>query len=252
MNTQSRPTYLSPEWREAAHSAQSEAVCTGQHHVWSYDGASFSVPCCCNRMDRFERHLLKISALLDGKTLDNFYAEDPDETTANSRKLGLASARCLLDSWSVGAIFLGNEGTGKTHLGRAIARGALDEKRGISNWVRAIDLASLFRVAQGFDSRSEDATAEIHRLQRSALLVIDDVGSQRATKSDVWEEQLQNFIDGYGGILIITTNLSGHDLIESVGRKSYDRICERCVPVKMVGKSYRKEHRPELSQRLTA
>ena len=75
------------------------------------------------------------------------------------------------------------------------------------------------------------------------LLIIDDLGTERNT--DYGLEKVYNVIDSRylaGKPLILTTNLMLTDMKENTDtryKRIYDRILERCVPVKIDGVSRR-------------
>lgn len=158
----------------------------------------------------------------DGKT--------PDTTTicknyvANFEKLRTAGQGLLL--W-------GGVGTGKTFMAMCIAN-ALIEK-GLP--VFSTSLATVVKMAQDFDN----ADAHFERLMRKALIVLDDLGTERGTSFA--QEQIYKFIDGcntYGVPLIITTNFQPSELKEAAAdtadltyARIYSRILEKCYPVKI-------------------
>ena len=77
---------------------------------------------------------------------------------------------------------------------------------------------------------------------RAELLILVDLGTERA--SEYMYEQVYGIIDGRyrtGKPLIVTTNLALADMVECRdGRKRiYDRILERCVPLKINNQNIR-------------
>lgn len=137
-----------------------------------------------------------------------------------------------------GLILFGSVGTGKTYYSACIANELID--KGYS--VLMTNFARLTNQLQGkFEGRQEF----IDSLNSYALLIIDDLGAER--NSEYMQEMVFNIIDSRyrsGLPLIITTNLDLNDLAKTqeLGYKRiYDRILERCYPVKVVGDSRRTE-----------
>ena len=77
------------------------------------------------------------------------------------------------------------------------------------------------------------------------MLIIDDLGAER--NSEYMQETVFNIIDARyrsGLPFIITTNLSIDELMSTdniAQKRIYDRILERCYPVKVDGTSRRTE-----------
>lgn len=137
-----------------------------------------------------------------------------------------------------GLLLYGTVGTGKSYYAAAIANALIDE----GHSCLMTNFARLTNQIQGmFEGKQE----YIDSLNRYALLIIDDLGAER--KSEFMQEMVFNIIDARyrsGLPFIITTNLSGDELKkpQDIGfSRIYDRILERCFPVKVEGVSRRRQ-----------
>lgn len=137
-----------------------------------------------------------------------------------------------------GLLLYGSVGTGKTYASACVANALIDE--GYS--VLMTNFASLVNQLQGmFEGKQE----YINSLNRYALLIIDDLGAER--KTEYMAEMVFNIIDSRyrsGLPMIITTNLTAEELKkpqEVTYSRIYDRVLERCHPVKVDGNSRRRE-----------
>lgn len=136
----------------------------------------------------------------------------------------------------LGLLMYGSVGTGKSFYACSIVNALLDKcvPAAVTSFPR------LLNILQG----TSDRQAVIDHLQAYNLLVIDDLGAERA--SAYAEEQVFAVIDARvrsGLPMIITTNLSVDEIKnpESMQYKRiYDRIIEACpAHIKMVGESRR-------------
>lgn len=143
-----------------------------------------------------------------------------------------------------GLLLWGGVGTGKTYLAACIANALLDK-------AVPVMMTSFGRILGGMPGA---ATGEQNRYIDSFnaydLLIIDDLGAERNTEFAT--EQVYNLIDARYRAqlpLIVTTNLTvsemnDPDTLEK--KRIYDRILERCVPVKVDSRHIRGERTEQL------
>lgn len=158
----------------------------------------------------------------------------------------IGKAKKYVEHWdemqrdSTGLLFWGNVGTGKTFIAACIANALID--RGVpvmmTNFSRVLsDLPGLF---------SGDRNRYIDSFNRYPLLIIDDLGVERSSEFAL--EQVFNIIDGRYRAklpLIVTTNLTLQELKnpDSLAKaRIYDRVMERCVPVRINNRNIRQEN----------
>ena len=136
-----------------------------------------------------------------------------------------------------GLLLWGDVGTGKTYAAACIANQLLDQ--GIP--VIMTSFVDLFRMM------SSDPDAEnnlINRMQRSRLVIFDDIGAERKTSYAL--EKVYNLVDiRYKARkpMIFTTNLSREEMIREEDprlKRIYDRALEVCFPIQFKGNNYRR------------
>lgn len=136
----------------------------------------------------------------------------------------------------MGLLLHGPVGTGKTFFAACVANAvvSLGYKARLTN----------FEQIEKALWDTEQKTQYMRELMRYDLLILDDLGTER--KSEYMQEIVYNVIDGRyraGLPVIITTNLTADELTKTdeIGySRIYDRILERCLPVKVEGKSRRR------------
>lgn len=138
---------------------------------------------------------------------------------------------------SKGLLLYGTVGTGKSHVAACIANELIDN--GHSAFMT--NFATIANELQGTFEKQK----YIDSLNRYDLLILDDLGIER--KTEFMQEQVFNVIDARyrsGLPFIITTNLTPEELKKTTdigNSRIYDRILERCHPVKAAGESYRRQ-----------
>lgn len=158
-------------------------------------------------------------------------------------------AQKYVDHWeqmereASGLLLWGGVGTGKTYIAGCIANALLDQGVTVmmTNFSRVLsDLPGMF---------SGDRNRYLDSFNRYRLLIIDDFGVERSSEFAL--EQVFNIIDGRTRArkpLIVTTNLTLQELKNPdtlAKARIYDRLLERCVPVRIHNRNLRQENARE-------
>ncbi len=180
---------------------------------------------------------MKASGLQDKALYD--YTFDKD----NGINPEMAYAHKYVENWedmkanSSGLLLWGNVGTGKSFFAGCIANALLE--KGVP--VLMTNFSHILNTLTGM--HFEDRNQFIDSLNRYSLLIIDDLGIER--NSEFALEQVFNVIDSrYRSKkpLIVTTNLTLTELNSApdvAHRRIYDRILERCAPIRINNRNIR-------------
>lgn len=217
-----------------------------------YLGEVRSLPIMCDcvkERERIIREQARLQALADARRrcfdgdysrlsdarLSDCYLEHPHEAEMLSR---------YVEKWSdmyhhqKGLILWGANGTGKSFMAAALCNALIDD----NHECRFTTFPRIDRQASGTRS---DRQAYIDSLNDPALLVLDDLGSERS--SEYMQELVFSVIDSRyesGKPMVITTNLTLTDLKNpqtAQQSRIYDRVLQVCYPIKIDGNSLRRK-----------
>ena len=137
----------------------------------------------------------------------------------------------------IGLLLYGGVGTGKTFYAACIANRLIE--RGV-----AAKMTSFARITNDMQEIPGERREYLTELVRYPLLILDDLGAERA--SEYMLEQVYTVVNARyetGKPMIITTNLPIEEIKEPNDlrrRRVYDRVLERCQPIKVSGDSRRR------------
>lgn len=183
------------------------------------------------RQAEFRIERMKASGLQDRYLHDYTFANDKGYNPEIEKAQRYVTEWAMMKENCIGLLLWGNVGTGKTFIAACIANALIEN--GVS--VLMTNFSKILNSLSGmFDV---DRNKFIDSFNRYSLLIIDDLGIER--NSEFALEQVFNVIDSrYRSKkpLIITTNLTLDELKhpkDLAHARIYDRVLERCVPLKV-------------------
>ncbi len=143
-----------------------------------------------------------------------------------------------LKSNGKGLLLFGTVGTGKTYVAACIANALIDKGYPVL-------MTNFARIANTVTGMYEGKQEYYDSLNRFPLLILDDLSAER--KTEYMQEIVFNVIDSRyraGLPLIVTTNLTSEELKHPSDisyQRTFSRLLEMCLPVKVEGKDKRLE-----------
>ena len=137
-----------------------------------------------------------------------------------------------------GLLLFGTVGTGKTYIAACIANALIDKGYPVL-------MTNFARIANTVSGMFEGKQEYYDSLNRFPLLILDDLSAER--KTEYMQEIVFNVIDSRYRAnlpLIITTNLTSEELKHPSDisyQRTFSRLLEMCLPVKVEGKDKRLE-----------
>ena len=180
---------------------------------------------------------LKSNGLQDKTLLEYTFANDTGINPEMQKAHDYVGRWPDMQAGCIGLLLWGGVGTGKSFFAGCIANALLEKGIPVlmTNFSRILNtLSGLF---------SEDKNRFIDNLNEYSLLIIDDLGIER--NSEFALEQVYSVIDArYRSKkpLIVTTNLTLDELKypkDFAHERIYDRVLERCVPLKINNQNIR-------------
>lgn len=136
----------------------------------------------------------------------------------------------------MGLLYYGGVGTGKTFLAGCIANAVLAQGY-------RVKMTNFATVADEMWA-ADDKAGYIADLCRYDLLILDDLGVER--KSEYMQEMVYKIVNARyvaGTPVVVTTNLTPDELTKTADlgyARTYDRLLEKCLPIKVDGRSRRR------------
>ena len=169
-----------------------------------------------------------------GCTFDKDDGKGSPQLVAAARKYAADFPQHLRDG--MGLLYYGPVGTGKTFLAGCIANAVLAQGY-------RVKLTNFATVADEMWA-APDKAGYIADLCKYDLLILDDLGVER--KSEYMQEMVYKIVNARyvaGAPVVVTTNLTPDELTKTADlgyARTYDRLLEKCLPIKVDGRSRRR------------
>ncbi|MCP4228890.1 MAG: ATP-binding protein, partial [bacterium] len=216
------------------------------------NGAGYARPCECigDEMKSDPLRNANIPEQFRHCTLESFKPVG-NESLGRARGGAVRYAQ-LYPNVTMGLMFQGPPGVGKTHLAVGILN-TLVKKKGVN--CRFVDFADLLiELRSSFNNPEASEEAILKPLHEVDLLLIDDLGAMKISDwtMDILSHVINNRYKS-GKTLLVTTNfmdrnadIKTQSLVERIGTPLRSRLYEMCKLVEIVGDDFRKTHKKEL------
>ena len=168
---------------------------------------------------------------------------DSYKATTEEQSASLDCCRRFADEVLAGRdghlLLIGKPGTGKTHLGCAVAHASISEGK-LAWYGTARELIRVIRSTWARGSERSEASV-IDDYARVPLLVLDEVGAQLGTESEILS--LFDVLDGRYAAQLPTLVISNFDMAslkQHLGDRLIDRLRHNGRVITMTGESFRK------------
>lgn len=198
--------------------------------------------CEMQRQRKIERNICNsdIPKLYSKSTFETF-EERPEIKKAINISKKYAELFQKLKEDGKGILFIGNTGSGKTHLAIAIAQEVL--KQGYT--VKFASVANIIARTNYADDYGRTEAETIMSLSKCSLLILDDICVVNV--SDRWKRVLLTIIDNRVNAVkptIFTSNISNVEEIKTLlNEQIYDRITGNCTTINVTAESFRRKKR---------
>jgi len=193
-----------------------------------------------HRLEARIKRLISVAKFPTIKTLSEF---EFNTIPALNKQAILELASCHFIESNSNGCFVGQTGTGKTHLAIAIAYEACKKK------IPTLFFSAAKLVNAFIDARKQNSLTQFQRkLARARLIVLDELGYIPCSKEGA-EHLFQFFSDCYEQrSVIVTSNLEFSDWTKFMGDPTMtsallDRFTHHCDIFTLNGDSYRFKHR---------
>lgn len=191
-----------------------------------------------NRKLREVSKLMNASGLGDRFKQRRFETFQTDKNTAGAKQEAERFCKDLQSNKkATGLMLVGPYGCGKTHLAAAILHRCAEY--GVAGMFVVVP-ELLARIRTSYRTGDGKAEAVIETAKNAQLLILDDLGAEKASE---WvKEQLYMLVNyRYEHMLptIVTTNCSGAELEQELGRRTLSRLVEMTKPVNIHASDYR-------------
>jgi DNA replication protein DnaC len=194
-----------------------------------------------NQKDLLQRvRWLKANGLQDKALRDYTFANDMGCNRSMAKAHRYVEQWAEIEKNSTGLLLWGGVGTGKSFFAGCVANALIDQ--GVP--VLMTNFARILNTLTGM--YSQDRNDFVDSLNQYRLLILDDLGVER--NSEFALEQVFHVIDSrYRSKkpMIVTTNLTLDEMkhpADLAHARIYDRVLERCVPLKINNRNLREEN----------